>query len=61
MNCVFCGHPEEAHCKGGVKHVSRKNDGGNAVGVTVTCQTRHCENPLCCCVEFVEPVIGAAA
>jgi len=53
MNCQFCTHPESAHCPGGVAHLSRKNDGGSAETHTTVCVSRHCTNPLCCCVRFV--------
>lgn len=53
--CAHCDHALSAHCKGGVKHVYHKDDMVKDPRVTV-CETRHCLNPLCSCVDFVERV-----
>lgn len=52
MICARCDHPIERHCKGLVTHVDAYK--GNREVVTV-CVGRHCLNPLCSCVDFVEP------
>jgi hypothetical protein len=55
--CGFCGCPDSGHCKGGTSHFHGKGE-FNAVTV---CITRHCNSPLCCCVEFVAPKETSAA
>lgn len=52
MNCERCEHPEKKHCPGKIVHVGSYK--GNREYV-VTCVGRHCLNPLCSCVDFVEP------
>lgn len=59
MNCARCDHPESRHCKGGVKHVSQYK-GASVNEVIRTCVSRHCLNPLCSCVDFVEPKYEAS-
>jgi hypothetical protein len=54
MDCERCGHPTERHCKGGVQHVSQYK-GASVNEVKRICVGRHCLNPLCSCVDFVEP------
>lgn len=49
--CAFCGCPRSQHCKGGVDHFHSK---GNFEQV-IHCVGQHCNNPLCCCVGFIEP------
>lgn len=57
-DCGYCGHSFEDHCKGGKYHTSAKED-SRMIAVkyrtgTILCGTRHCSNPLCCCVDFIE-------
>jgi hypothetical protein len=51
MICARCDHPLTKHCPGRVTHVNAYK--GNRETVTV-CVSRHCLNPLCSCVDFVE-------
>jgi hypothetical protein len=56
--CKRCEHPLSEHCKGGVRHADHKEE-ARMVPLkyrkgTVTCISRHCENPLCSCVDFIE-------
>lgn len=65
MNCERCGHSERQHCKGGELHSDHKED-ARMIPIkwrknTVTCGTRHCEEPLCSCVEFVSAEISIAS
>ena len=62
MDCASCGHGLADHCKGGDLHSCHKEDSRMVpikyrVG-SVVCRTRHCLQPLCCCVDFVEPEGG---
>jgi len=53
--CNRCKCPFSHHCIGGVTHPWREKDGG-AKG-HIGCEYKHCENPMCSCVEFVPPGI----
>lgn len=57
INCAFCHHPRSQHCKGGADHSWSK---GNFEQMS-HCVSKHCKNPLCCCVDFVEPAAVADA
>jgi hypothetical protein len=46
--CGRCGHKDSRHCKGGEQHSSMRGHG------STICVSRHCLEPLCSCVEFVE-------
>ena len=54
-NCNRCGHPLKAHCKGGVNHGNYKEDARMIPmeyrSATSPCKTKHCNEPLCSCVE----------
>jgi hypothetical protein len=56
--CKRCDHPLSAHCKGEQQHTNHKED-ARMVPLkwrhgSVTCHTRHCDNPLCSCVVFIK-------
>ena len=56
MNCAYCGHPEANHCKGGKEHKEWKEDQRQwKVTRITTCVSRHCDNAMCCCVDFKAP------
>lgn len=48
--CERCGHAVAAHCKGNQKHAPWRTGRSEML----TCSTRHCEEPLCSCVDLVE-------
>jgi hypothetical protein len=54
--CKRCDHALSAHCKGNVLHSYYKEDlrPANDRKCNVTCHTRHCLNPICSCVDFIE-------
>lgn len=52
MKCARCDCDEKAHCKGNVVHVGHYKSDREYV---VTCVSRHCLNPMCSCVDFIEP------
>lgn len=54
--CGRCEHLLSRHCKGNVQHGYHKEDmwPADRRKCTVTCKTRHCENPLCSCIDFVD-------
>ena len=54
--CLRCEHPLSEHCSGGKKHESPKEDMWAAQYRirTLVCSTRHCDQPLCSCVEFIQ-------
>lgn len=58
MNCARCDHPLKKHCKGDQQHSNHKEDARMVAAddrkMTSTCHTRHCLEPLCSCVDFVE-------
>jgi hypothetical protein len=56
MNCASCNHPKDHHCRGKIEHVTWKSERlqNGASKETTICVGRHCELPLCCCVEFQE-------
>ena len=53
--CAGCVHLLSEHCKGHVEHGDHKEEARMVRDrkKTVTCQTRHCNEPLCCCLEFL--------
>jgi hypothetical protein len=59
MKCGFCNHEEKDHCGGGVRHTDYKEDARMVPAAdrrrSVTCTKRHCNQILCCCVEFQLP------
>ena len=59
MKCGFCNHEEKDHCKGNVSHGYHKEESRMVPAAwrrqSTTCKTRHCNNLLCCCVDFVSP------
>lgn len=64
MNCARCDHQESDHCKGGDLHSCHKEDVRMIpikyrVG-SVICASRHCLQPLCSCIAFIEPKQEAA-
>jgi hypothetical protein len=51
--CAFCGHSQKEHCKGNVAHGDLKEIGKMLTHPKETvCTGRHCNQPLCCCVDF---------
>jgi hypothetical protein len=46
--CEWCHHPDSAHCAGKVFHTGWKNNEPGHV-----CVGRHCNYPLCSCVELI--------
>ncbi len=59
MICARCDHPLSKHCPGNVQHSDYKEE-SRLIEVkyrkgTHTCHVRHCLNPLCSCVDFIEP------
>lgn len=56
--CARCDHPLSAHCKGNEAHTAHKEDQRMLAveyrKLTLVCKTRHCKNPLCSCVDFIE-------
>jgi hypothetical protein len=54
--CRRCDHALSDHCKGQVSHGYHKEDMWPAEQRTrtVICHTRHCNLPICSCVDFVE-------
>lgn len=55
MSCACCDHAEKAHCKGGVKHTTYKDQARQLPNPgTYTCKGRHCTEPICCCLNFAE-------
>ena len=56
--CARCDHPRARHCAGGIDHIHSYK--GNQE-YHVTCHTRHCLNPLCSCIDFVERSEAVAA
>ena len=53
-DCARCGHKDSDHCKGGVSHSEYKEQSRQWKQVRQTvCATRHCDQPLCSCVEFM--------
>jgi hypothetical protein len=58
--CQRCGHPAGDHCNGGKLHGSLKEVGKMLENPLVTrCATRHCDHPLCSCVELVESEVAS--
>jgi hypothetical protein len=57
--CARCDHPKQAHCKGNQQHTNHKEDSRMVPSAwrkgTFICEVRHCLNPLCSCVDFIEP------
>lgn len=57
--CARCGHALSKHCKGNVEHGDYKEEARMVAAEwrrrSVTCHVRHCLNPLCSCVDFVDP------
>jgi hypothetical protein len=45
--CARCAHPEADHCQGGKPHSGWLGKGGLQL-----CASRHCEQPLCSCIDF---------
>lgn len=57
MKCACCNHEDKDHCKGGVKHSTYKDQARMVPKPkTTACKTRHCTQPLCCCLDFAETV-----
>lgn len=55
MNCKNCHHPLGEHCKGNQRHTHYKDEMRMVKDARVTvCTTKHCNNALCDCVDFVE-------
>jgi len=56
--CTRCDHPLSQHCRGEQQHTDHKEDSRMIPPRwrkgTLTCHTRHCDNPLCSCVDFKE-------
>ena len=46
--CGKCGHALKKHCKGKDWHGDWRGPGSG------NCVSRHCMEPLCSCVEYVE-------
>jgi len=57
--CRRCDHPPSDHCKGNVPHGYHKEDMWPADQRTRTtvCHTRHCNMPICSCIDFIEQEI----
>jgi hypothetical protein len=56
LPCAFCNHPEKMHCKGKQPHTTYKDQARmNSRAEKFYCPTRHCESPICCCVDYQEP------
>lgn len=53
--CGFCSHPRSEHCKGNVPHGDWKTKAGSYFGKSTPCKGTHCNSPMCCCLEFIEP------
>lgn len=54
MSCAYCG-PTHKHCKGEVRHAFYKDELRQAPNMrTSVCHTRHCLEPMCDCVDYVE-------
>lgn len=53
--CI-CGAPLSRHCKANIEHSDYKDEmkQNGATPRTHVCKTRHCLDPLCCCVDFQE-------
>jgi len=53
--CAHCQHKLKDHCPSGVRHAAWKDEARMVRDPRVhTCTTRHCTQPLCSCVDFVE-------
>jgi hypothetical protein len=62
MSCAYCHHVEKKHCKGEVRHQNYKDAMRQVPNSRTTiCHTRHCEEPLCDCLGYVEAAIVAPA
>lgn len=58
MKCERCDHPEADHCKGGKTHQEWKESQRQWVVTRFTvCVSRHCDQPVCSCVDFVAPEV----
>ena len=60
LKCAFCDHDESDHCKGNVAHSYHKEESrmtptAYRTGTTI-CKTRHCNQIMCCCVDFLKPI-----
>jgi len=60
MKCEFCNHEDKDHCKGGELHSDHKED-ARMVEIKYrkgsrVCVSRHCDQPLCCCLAFIAPI-----
>ena len=61
MNCARCGHSEKDHCKGNERHgwwTDVKKQTGIQPRIHL-CKTRHCNQPLCSCIDFQKEVENA--
>jgi hypothetical protein len=55
VNCARCGHRLADHCEGDQRHAHYKDEMRMAKTPRVyVCTTRHCLQPLCTCIDFVE-------
>lgn len=54
MSKCECDHAEKDHCKGGVAHSYYKDTMRMAKNPrSHTCVSRHCEQPLCDCLDYI--------
>lgn len=55
-DCAYCGCKEKDHCKGGERHSNYKDAMRmNPRPRVHVCTNRHCESPLCCCTNYIDP------
>ena len=56
QSCSRCGHPLSDHCKGNIQH-DHHTDVARMVSSEyrrfTLCSARHCDQPLCSCIEFM--------
>ena len=57
--CKRCDHELSRHCKSNQSHGCHKDE-SRMIPLKYQkkphiCQTRHCLNPICSCVDFIEP------